>query len=82
MLDLASKTNVSGLTMRSPMHPRIVSWIRLQKFCELTGYTADSIYVKMRKGVWAEGVHWCKAPDGHIMVNIEAYNRWVEGIPV
>ncbi len=57
----------------------VISWVKLNRFCELTGYTPDAIYAKMRKGAWAEGLHWRKAPDGHIMVNIEAYDRWVEG---
>jgi hypothetical protein len=65
--------NIRGVSSLSA-----VSWIRLQKFCELTGYTADAVYAKMRKGVWAQGLHWCKAPDGHIMINLKAYDQWVE----
>ena len=67
------------MSSRAVSYSSRVNWIRLQKFCELTGYSADAVYGKMRKGAWAEGLHWCKAPDGHIMVNIEAYDRWVEG---
>jgi hypothetical protein len=60
------------------MRQHSVMWVQLTKFCELTGYTRDAIYAKMRRGVWAQGVHWRKAPDGHIMVNIEEYHRWIE----
>lgn len=56
----------------------MLRWVRLNKFCELSGYTDDAVYAKIRKGVWVEGVHWRKAPDGHIMVNTEEYQRWVE----
>ncbi len=61
---------------------RVVSWVKLNRFCELTGYTPDAIYAKMQRGVWAKGLHWRKAPDGHIMVNTEAYRQWVESTQV
>jgi len=57
----------------------MLRWVKLSKFCELSGYTPDAAYAKMRKGVWIEGEHYRKAPDGNIMVNIEAFERWVEG---
>lgn len=66
------------MTSKAVSHFSAVAWIRLQKFCDLTGYTADAVYAKIRKGTWAQGLHWCKAPDGHVMINVEAYNRWVE----
>lgn len=63
--------------MREP--PRMLRWVRLSRFCELTGYTEDAVHAKMRKGKWLEGWLWRKAPDGHIMVNLEAFEEWVEG---
>lgn len=57
----------------------ILKWIKLNRFCELTGYTSDAVYAKMKKGVWLEGAFWKKGPDGHIFINTEEYQRWVEG---
>ena len=57
----------------------MVRWIRLNRFCSLTGYSEDAVYAKIRKGQWRENLHWRKAPDGHIMINVEIFERWVEG---
>lgn len=33
----------------------------------------------MQDGIWVEGREFRKAPDGHIMIDLEGYTRWVEG---
>ncbi len=33
---------------------------------------------KISKGVWLSGVHWTKAPDGRLMLNLEAIQKWIE----
>lgn len=57
----------------------MIKWVRLNKFCEISGYTPDAIYSKMKKGVWLEGTHWRKGPDGHIFINLHEFEQWVEG---
>lgn len=44
----------------------------------MTGYSLDAQNSKRKEGVWEEGVHWRKAPDGRIMYNWRAIDRWVE----
>ena len=56
-----------------------LKWIRIEKFCDLTGYTPSGVRGKISTGVWASGIHFTKAPDGHILINLEAYEKWVEG---
>jgi hypothetical protein len=56
-----------------------VRYVRINRFAELTGYTEKAVYEKIRVGVWIEGVHYRKAPDGHILIDLEAIERWVEG---
>lgn len=56
-----------------------MKWVRLNKFCDMSGYTPDAVYAKMQKGVWFESAHWRKAPDGHIFINIDEFEKWVEG---
>ena len=34
---------------------------------------------KIESGTWADGVHYRKSRDGHIQINLEAYEKWVEG---
>lgn len=51
--------------------------ILLQRFCELTGYTEKAVRRKVESGIWPIGVIAQKAPDGHVMIDVLAYDRWV-----
>lgn len=66
-------------TSASDAAAQMIKWIRIKKFCSVTGYTDDAVRAKMSQGVWLEGILWKKAPDGNITINPRAYNRWVEG---
>ena len=55
-----------------------MKWVLINKVIELIGYTDDAIRSKVKKGVWQFGTHWTKAPDGRIMFNIEAIQKWIE----
>jgi len=56
--------------------PRIVL---LKRFCELYGYSRDAVYGKIKNGVWADGIHYRKAPDGNYVIYTEEVERWLEG---
>jgi hypothetical protein len=56
----------------------MVRYVTIKKFCELSGYTAPAVYHKKDKGVWREGEVWVHAPDGHILIDLDGFNRWVE----
>ncbi len=52
--------------------------VQLSVFEGLTGYSADAVQKKIRRGDWREGVHWRRAPDGHILMDLRAYHAWAE----
>ena len=54
-------------------------YVLIAKFSELTGYSEKAVRRKIEDGVWVQGVHYRRAPDGHIMMDLEAYAAWVEG---
>lgn len=58
-----------------------VQYVRIAKFAAETGYTEKAVRRKIEEGVWTEGVHYRRAPDGAIHINVEAYNQWVESSP-
>ena len=60
-----------GLNPRRYVHPSVAAL--------LTGYTEKAIQQKIDAGVWREGHEWKKAPDGRRLVDLEGYDRWVEG---
>ena len=55
--------------------PRLVLILR---FCELTGYTRVAVQRKIDRRQWRLGQILRKAPDGHLFVDLEAFEKWVE----
>lgn len=53
-------------------------YVRIPKFCELTGYTEKAVREKVRTGAWREGIEYRRGPDGHILVDLQGYEKWVE----
>ena len=61
------------------MTPLPINLIRIEKFSEVTGYTPSAVRGKIATGAWVDGVQYVRAPDGHILINLEAYHKWAEG---
>lgn len=47
-------------------------------FCDLTGYTDVAVRRKIEDGVWLQGKHYRKAPDGRIHINMQEFYVWGE----
>lgn len=56
-----------------------VRFVQLHRFCELTGYTEQAVRKKIAEGVWIEGHEYARAPDRHVLIDLEGYARWVAG---
>lgn len=54
-------------------------YVRIKLFAEQTGFTEKAIRRKIEDGIWVQNREYRKAPDGAIMIDVEGYNRWVEG---
>jgi hypothetical protein len=44
----------------------------------LTGYSVKAMQRKIERGDWQEGKVWRHAPDGHVVIDMMGYHRWVE----
>jgi hypothetical protein len=53
--------------------------VLIPRFCDLTGYTPKAVEKKIERRQWRQGQILRKAPDGHIMIDLEEYERWVCG---
>jgi hypothetical protein len=53
-------------------------YVLIAQAAALTGYSRAAIEAKIAKGQWVEGREWVKAPDGHRMIDMEGYARWVQ----
>lgn len=56
-----------------------VRWVLIPAFASLTGYTEKAVRRKIEDGIWIEGRHFRKAPDGHVTMDLQSYYQWVEG---
>jgi hypothetical protein len=53
-------------------------YVKLNRFELLTGYTEKAVRRKIEEGIWLEGREFRRAPDGHILVDLLGYEKWVE----
>ena len=67
-----------GDLVRSACDAPMTRYVRIPKFEEITGYTVKAVERKIESGAWREGREYRKAPDGHILVDLQGYERWVE----
>jgi hypothetical protein len=56
-------------------HP--INWVKLCKYVEITGDSADAVHSRRKAGKWLDGKH-CKVVDGSLYVNLVEYQKWVE----
>lgn len=59
-------------------HVQAARYIRLPLFEKITGYTQKAVRRKIEDGVWLEGREYKRAPDGHIIIDMQGYYEWVE----
>jgi len=55
----------------------LMNWVRLNKYCELSGDTVDGVKSRRKKGVWCDGIHCKIGPDGKLWINIKKVEEWV-----
>lgn len=56
-----------------------LKYVTIKKFEELTGYTEKAVRNKIDQGVFVQGKHYIRSPDRRIHINLEEYQKWVEG---
>jgi hypothetical protein len=52
--------------------------VKIAVFEAITGYTAEAVHTKVKRGVWREGQEYVRAPDGNILVRMKGFYRWAE----
>lgn len=55
-----------------------MKWVKLKRYCELSGETRDSVHAKRKAGHFVDGIHTKIADDGNLWVNVEQVEKWVE----
>lgn len=45
----------------------------------ITGLGESAVRKRIERGIWLEGVHWRRAPDSRIWIDMKGVEKWVEG---
>lgn len=54
-----------------------IAWVKLAKYVEMTGDSAEAVRGRRKLGKWLDG-NECKLVDGSLWINLLAVERWVE----
>ena len=54
-----------------------MKWLKLEKYCEISGDTKMAVYKRRQAGLWLDGRE-CKVVQGSLWVNTEAVEQWIE----
>ncbi|SEN31086.1 hypothetical protein SAMN05428959_1011124 [Duganella sp. CF517] len=54
-----------------------MTWVKLDRYVELSGDTVDSVQSRRKVGKWLDG-HQCKIVDGRLWINLRAIDEWIE----
>ena len=68
---ISTKEKIKGLGMSQ------VNWVKLEKFCDMTGYSRKSVYALIDRGRWMLSREYRKV-GRRIHISLQAYERWVE----
>lgn len=55
----------------------VANYVTIPLAAAVTGYSVKAIRRKIEAAVWREGREFVRAPDGHVLINIQGYHRWV-----
>jgi len=56
----------------------MIRYVRIPRFCELTGYTEDAVRKMIEGGKWERGKQYEVAPDGHAHIDMKGFEEWAE----
>jgi len=65
-------------------HPVVINparFVTINMCATITGLTRSAINKRMVQGYWTEGRQWRRAEDGSIWIDMQAVERWVQGMP-
>jgi hypothetical protein len=74
---LLSYLNLGSGGFRTSKGNFIMNWKTIRKVSEETGMSEESLRALKKKGQLREKIHWIKSPNGRILLNIVALEKWL-----
>lgn len=53
-------------------------YMRLKAYAVQYGDSVQAVYARRKKGIWIQGIHYQKSPDGKLWVNLLEVKQWIE----
>ena len=53
-----------------------IDWVRLKRYCELSGESKRTVYHRRQRGEWLDGVH-TQMRGGVLWCNLRKIEEWV-----
>ncbi len=57
---------------------KMVKWVKLKKYCQISGDTSNAVHAKRKRGMWLDGIQCKIGPDGNVWINLDEVEKWVE----
>jgi len=58
-----------------------LTWVRLKRYCELTGEPLSTLRERASNGAWTPGLHFKNLSQRTIVVNLCEINNWFNNHP-
>jgi hypothetical protein len=72
---IEKNARVAAAKAASKTYP--LTWVKLDRYVELSGDSMDAVQARRRLGKWIDGTQ-CKIVDGRLWVNLPAVEEWIE----
>lgn len=76
-MSAVAETGVKQMKENGQVVSHPTPWVKLCKYVEITGDTADAVHARRKAGKWLDGKQ-CKIVDGSLYVNLAEYQKWIE----
>lgn len=59
------------------MNVHVLSWVRVEKYCELSGEPMTTVLDRVRDGTWAAGKHFKRTGQRTLWINTNEVDQWI-----
>lgn len=70
---------IEAALMERPAAVATARRARIKVAAVALGLSEGAIRKKLERGIWIEGKHWHRSPDGCIYIDMPAVDRWILG---
>lgn len=58
-----------------------LTWVRAERYCELTGEPLNTVRDRASNGIWAPGLHFKRIGQRTLVLNLNAITDWFNKQP-